>query len=525
MENLELSPKLVEVLLKKGELYQNQLLSTIAKLRQIVESEGQKTPEENPFIELPQILEDIRSQPTLVDDLQEYERINPTLAQSDIGKVAYLMQKHPDYFQVAAGKNAVLIAKALLNSNNAAYLQTLKVANLLKYNQLNAGFKPKKNTCKHVADLVGVRKIYDDGERLQKLTEFFKKYQGTRDGNWIDCNICKEHLLCLHERLQIQAYLNPSEKQAIEKEIVLKFSGGSFQGKYICRNCGQAIRDLDFDNSLEFDDNGQPKSGRAVLVDEDAIFEERLDMLVSVPIEPSQKKELNLTDDETKIYNIVKELAGRVGVNMDNHGYKNVIDRTVGFTNRFPARDVYIEQKKKRPTMPDFDVAIARNSITAAAVFLLLEIQSKVPSYPVRRALTGCNSPGFSGYPLDTDQSNKQGLEYLACAVASVRREESPWKDTGFGKVKDEVKKQQGILVYMNNVLKEIIGDDIIQSQLADKRKYLEQLKEKGKDINRPVDEIPATFLPEQIIITPEMAAKDIITPDASIRKDSNASS
>ena len=65
------------------------------------------------------------------------------------------------------------------------------------------------------------------------MTEFFKKYQGTRDGNWINCNTCKEHLLCLHERLQIQAFLNPSEKSIIEKEIILKFSGGSFQGKYI----------------------------------------------------------------------------------------------------------------------------------------------------------------------------------------------------------------------------------------------------------------------------------------------------
>jgi hypothetical protein len=129
-----------------------------------------------------------------------------------------------------------------------------------------------KNTCKHVGDLVAIRRIYDDSERFQKLTEFFKKYQGTRDGNWIDCNICKEHLLCLHERLQIQAYLNPAEKSIIEKEIILKFSGGSFQGKYICRNCGQAIRDLDFDNSLEFDDNGNPKSGRAVLEDEDEIL-------------------------------------------------------------------------------------------------------------------------------------------------------------------------------------------------------------------------------------------------------------
>ena len=271
---LELTPKIIEVLLGKIQLYQNQLLSTISKLRDIVDAESSKTPEQNPLLDNPKILEDILSQPTLVEDLQEFERINPSLAQSDIGKVSYLMKKHQDYFQVAAGGNSVLIAKALLDANNAMYLQSLKVANLLNYNQLNAGEKPKKNTCKHVADLVSVRKIFDDGERLQKMTEFFKKYQGTRDGNWIDCNICKEHLLCLHERLQIQAYLNPAEKSVIEKEIILKFSGGSFQGKYICRNCGQAIRDLDFDNSIEFDDNGKPKSGRAVLEDEDAIMEE-----------------------------------------------------------------------------------------------------------------------------------------------------------------------------------------------------------------------------------------------------------
>ncbi len=514
MENLELSPKVVDVLLQKIELYQNQLLSTISKLRQIVEKESSKTPETNPFIESPQILEDILSQPTLVEDLQEFERINPVLAQSDIGKVSYLMKKHSDYFQVAAGKNPILIAKALLDSNNTMYIQSLKVANLLKYNQLNAGEKPKKNTCKHVSDLVAVRRIYDDGERLQKLVEFFKKYQGTRDANWIDCNICKEHLLCLHERLQIQAFLNPVEKPAIEKEIILKFSGGSFQGKYICRNCGQAIRDLDFDNSIEFDDNGQPKSGRAVLVDEESIFEERLNLLTSIPIEPSQKKELELTDDETKVYNIVSEIAMRVGVNLQNDGYRNIIDRIIAWVNRFPARDDYNEKKKKRPTMPDYDVATARNIITASALFLLLEIQTKVPSYIVRRALLGCKSPGFDGYPLERDSSSKQGLEYVACAVASIRRNESPWNQTGFQKVADDLKRQQGIMVYMENVLKEVISDDMIQAQLSEKRKYLEKIRERGTDLGRPIDEIPATFLPEQIIITPENAAKDVITPE-----------
>jgi hypothetical protein len=515
MENLELSPKIIEVLVNKIQLYQNQLLSTIAKLREIVDAESSKIPEQNPFLENPKILEDILSQPTLVEDLQEYARINPALADSDIGKVAYLMKKHQDYFQVAAGGNSVLIAKALLDANNAMYLQSLKVSNLLKYNQLNSGEKPKKNTCKHVADLVAVRKIYDDGERLQKMTEFFKKYQGTRDGNWINCNICKEHLLCLHERLQIQAYLNPSEKSIIEKEIILKFSGGSFQGKYICRNCGQAIRDLDFDNSIEFDDDGKPKSGRAVLEDEDEILKERLDVLVSVPIEPSEKKELNLNEDETKVYNIIREIAARLGVNMDQSGYRSIIDRTIGWVNRFPNREDYAEKKKKRPTMPDFDVASARNIITASALFLLLEIQTKIPSYSVRHALKFCKSPGFDGYPLEGDVSQKQGLEYVACAVDSIRRNEAPWNQTGFTKVADETKRRQGILVYMENILKEIIGDDMIQAQLAEKRKYLEKLRESGgTDTGLPKDEIPPTFLPEQIIVTPEEAAKDVITPE-----------
>ena len=517
MENLELTPKIVEVLLTKIELYQNQLLSTIAKLREIIDAGPIKTPEQNPFLENPKILEDILSQPTLVEDLQDFARINPSLADSDIGKVAYLMKKHQDYFQVAAGGNSVLIAKALLDANNSLYLQSLNVSNILKYNQLNAGEKPKRNTCKHVADLVSVRRIYDDGERLQKMTEFFKKYQGIRDGNWIDCNICKEHLLCLHERLQIQAYLNPSEKSIIEKEIILKFSGGSFQGKYICRNCGQAIRDLDFDNSIEFDDNGKPKSGRAVLVDEDSILEERLDILVSAPIEPSEKKELNLNSDETKVYNIIREIVMRLGVNMETSGYRSIVDRTIAWVNRFPNREDYAKKKEKRPTMPDFDVATARNIITASALFVLLEIQTKIPSYSIRHALKICKSPGFDGFPLDEEPSQKQGLEYVACAVDSIRRNETPWNQTGFQKVSDENKRRQGIVIYMENIMKEVIGDDMLQAQLAEKRKYLEKLKEKGIDLGLPHDEIPATFLPQQTIMTPEEAAKDAITPEIAI--------
>jgi hypothetical protein len=54
---------------------------------------------------------------------------------------------------------------------------------------------------------------------------------------------------------------------------------------------------MDFDNNLEFDDNGKPKSGRAVLVDEDAVLDDKIDEMISVPIEQSQVKQMNLNDD------------------------------------------------------------------------------------------------------------------------------------------------------------------------------------------------------------------------------------
>lgn len=517
IDKLELTPELAAVLLNKIGLYQSQLLSTLSKLRTIIETEGAKEAEPNPFLENPTILEEILSQPKLVEDLQEFERINPSLSSSDLGKVAYLLKKHQDYFQVAAGKNPVLIAKALLDANNDAYIQSLKIANIIKYNQLNAGFKPKKNTCKHVKDLVAVRRIGDDYERFKNLVDFFKKYQGERDENWINCNLCKEHLICIHERLQIQAFLSPKEKQAIDKEIILKFSGGVFQGKYICRNCGQAIKDLDFDNNIEFDDEGRPKSGRAVLVDEDAIFEEKLDILVSVPIEPSQKKELKLSDTETVFYNVIREIAERVGISMDNAGYKRVINQTIAQVSKFPTRTEYTESRKARPTMPEYEVASSRNLITAAATYLLLEIQTKIPSYVVRYTLIGCKSPGFDGYPLDEDQNKIQGIEYIACAVGSIRRNEAPWNQTGFSKIADDAKRQAGIVTYIKNSLKLALKDEMILAHLTEKRAYLTDVIGVEADKDRPKDMIPATFLPQQIIVAPEDAAKDVITPEVAV--------
>uniref|UniRef100_A0A6C0KRP9 Uncharacterized protein n=1 Tax=viral metagenome TaxID=1070528 RepID=A0A6C0KRP9_9ZZZZ len=520
VENLELNEKLVNVLLGKISSYQSQLLSSLAKLREMVQ-QVPPSPVANPFLVDPEFLNIIRGQPTLVEDLQEFENVNPGLVGSDLGMVIHLMKRHANYFQVAAGGNNLLIAKSLYQSNRNNYINQLLVATTLQKNELNKGERPKKNPCRHVADLVSVRRIREDAERFEQLSKVFRMYQGNRDQNWIDCTICKEHLICIHERLQLQAYLNPKEKGVLEKEIILKCSGGQFQGKYICRNCGQAIRELDFDNNMEFDDDGKPKSGSSVLVDEDAKLEEKLDLLTSVPIEPPEFARLNLSKNEQVCYHIIHTIADKVGISLDQNGYRRTIEYVMVQSRTFPTKDAHNERRKSKPGLAEYEAESSRLLITACGCALLIEIQTKFPAYPVHHILAGCSSPGFDGYPLTPELSEIRGLTYIACAISSVQNKSPPWNLTGFQKVADTTKRMNAIMIYLtvnmvgNNpqkILKGMAITDMVQSRLQSKRKYLAEMKDHQS--NYPTDQIFASFLPEQILLRKEDAAKDAIVPE-----------
>ena len=518
MDHLELTPEIMNVLLEKIKMYQAQLLSALSNLRNVLSQAPVKEPTPNPFLHDPIILENIRSEPILVDAIIEYEGINLTLAKSDIGLVAYLMKTYPNYFQIAASQQPVRVAEAKLKTEHSRHIQEIMLRKIIEDNRKNAGIIPKKNTCLHVADMVSVRKIRDDAERLQLLSKVLKKYQGSREQNWINCNVCKEHLICMHERFQLQAFFYPREKATLEKETILMFSGGQFQGKFICRNCGQPLRDLEFDNNMEFDDEGRPKSGRAVLVDVDALLDEKLDLLTGVPIEPSEKKELDLLPTEIPFYNVIRELSERIGIILDHHGYRTVIQRSIEWIAQLGTREEYeAEQERLRKAGKkvgtDYDVDLARNTITTCAVFLLVEIQCKMPAYVLRYTLQLCPSPGFDGFPLDPDPAHTQGIEYMACAISSIRNHQPPWSQTGFYKTSDDAKRQRGIAIYLMNNLQEIVKINAIQSNLAEKRKYLTEII--GSSLHgKTLDSIPPSFLPQLVVLSKEEAAKDTISEE-----------
>lgn len=508
LNNYELTPAILATIDSKLQAYQKQLRNELVRLREALVAPTSE-PEQNSLLADPQVLaEIIRSEPILVDTIIELEK-QTSIKPSDIAIVAYLLKTHNDYFQAAMGQQALYVARERLRATRDRFLAAVHLSQLLAKKRQEAGVPPKPNKCEHVAKLAEIRRIEDENERMMLLVKFFAKYQGARQDNFINCSICKQHLLCVHERLQIQGFLNPAENPNIEKEIILNFAGGQFQGNYICRNCGQPIKEISYDTNLEYDDNGKPMMGRAVLVDTDAILEEQLDIaLSSVPI--PKVKELKLKTKKEELYrDIVHELAGRVGIALSENAYRRIIDRMVQYVMLLPTAEVYnadaAKKKKEGKDVVDYDIIVSRNVICAAAVFLLVEIQTRIPEYTVRYPLHGCVAT-FEGYPLGSE-TNMGGMTYIACAVASVMRKETPWNKTGFQSGKTATDRQNAVLQYMSAILAKVRKiNPTVEQDLIFKRAYLET-RAAQEVIERQTEKIPDGFLPNMITLEPAEAA------------------
>jgi hypothetical protein len=191
----------------------------------------------------------------------------------------------------------------------------------------------------------------------------------------------------------------------------------------------------------------------------------------------------------------------------------------------FPTKDAHNERRKLKPGIAEYEAESSRLLITACGCALLIEIQTKFPAYPVRHVLAGCSLPGFDGYPLTPELSEIRGLTYIACAISSVQNKSPPWNLTGFQRVADTTKRTGAIMIYLtvnmvgNNpqkMLKGMATTDIVQSRLQSKRKYLEEMK--NHKSNYPIDQIFASFLPEQVLLRKEDAANEAIVPEVAAR-------
>lgn len=438
-------------------------------------------------------------------------------ANFDVALFAYLYTQYPDFLLNALAQNPE-VAKERRRVERDLYLR--QVLNRVEEEKKlqDRGDTPTPNPCQHVNDLTKIRKIQNTTERMLTLNKFVRTYKLKKEDHWLWCNNGEppHHLLCEHEYLLLQEFLHPKEKDVIHKEILLTFSGGKFNGQYICKQCGQPIQDYDYDTSLEFDDEGRPMSGRAVLVDEDALEEEKLQRALTTEAEEEERVSVR-TEEELKIFNTISELAALVGVVPDRKSYEMSIARVKNALALVPDRTRYSQSQKalKKAGKPstDYDIFINRILVSLCAAALLIDVQTHIPDYVIRYTLPGCANPEFSGYPKDAEsgpltKADRTGLDYLACAISSVKRKGEPWDLTGYQSIASSTTRMKEIMFYLETFTKQLAETPDVKQAILDKKQYLLETFGYESALGRPRDLLPAGFTPVPFVPTKELAAE-----------------
>jgi hypothetical protein len=517
--NQEFNVEQQEVIVKKINEYRALIKQFILELRdRMTKLISEQTITENPFLQgeaYKLIMGTIQAEPLLASIVTDLKASTPAYKNNDIAAIAAIMRKSTDLFLASMAQIATALARERNRRVRDQYIEALM--NALEKAEVNALsiYTPEPNNCPHVKDYSMIRKQHDQELQMRLFAKYLTRYEGSKQNNWVNCSVCKEHLVCYHEVLLLKEFLHPKEKSAIHKELLLTFSGGVFQGKFICKVCGQPISEIEFDTSLEFTDDGTPISGRAVLEDEPTI-QDTLDVILgdgAAEGEPAPEDEIVFKSELQRIiYTGAKRLFDVVGIYAKPDTLKRVLSRVESEMMKQPSAADYKERTKGKRAI-DYPVFINRIMVAALAANSLVEIQTNIPGFVMRYKLAGCRA-GFSGYPVGNEK-DRTGIEYMVCAVSSIRDDIAPWNLTGYQGESSEKRRQEAIQTTVQRVLDSVLLNAAVQQQISMKRAHLQKLYGSVVQSEQLPEKIPDGFRPVPFMISKEDATKAPTIPES----------
>lgn len=296
---------------------------------------------------------------------------------------------------------------------------------------------PSVNPCVHVAELEKVRGIRNDQERMLVFQKFLKTYQGAQQGNYVLCSSCGKDLVCRHELLLLNEFMNPGRGVALHKSLLLEYAGPVFEGAYICKSCGQKIADLEYDTHLEFDDEGRPLVGRTAVdpktQEED---EEEADELKLATLAEAEQA-IPYSGADRAIYFNLRTLFERCGMAMDT----NVYERTVKAAKSYLEKNLKDEASynklrenaaKLKKVMPVYETYYAETQIKIVGALVVLELQTSDIHIPIPAGGCKLSRDGFPRDGGDPATAGNGALAYVACALAGIMNLNPPWSKTSW---------------------------------------------------------------------------------------------
>jgi hypothetical protein len=343
----------------------------------------------------------------------------------------------------AIGIDAVSAANSL--SASRAYI--LKRKALRDIALLTMRAEPEISTCPHTARLEAIRNLRDVLQRSRLLREFIEEYQGGRQDDWVTCTLCRAPCVCYHELMELEALAQPARMDAIQKQILIRFGGERYEGKIVCKNCGQGLQDIDYDEHVEFDDEGRPIQQGSVLTDEqmaedngDTRFDKAVAKLVAPPVtfETASQRDLG---------NALQTIVERAGMVVPPDTIRMIVRYADLYASaRTPPAAAYELQRARAMTaattkirtatgaaattidIPTYAALVDQIRVSALTALTAIALQVSDPPVIVNNPFPLCP---FSreGWPLNpaAKMDEPGALVYISCVVAAIQRDMSPW--------------------------------------------------------------------------------------------------
>ena len=470
--------------------------------------------ENAPFLQgeaLEEFFATITTEPSIAPKVEDLKAKLPAYTENDLALFAGLSTSMSDLLMAALAGVPGPLARERTRYVRDQFIDALRKAMMKMRIKEMSGEIPKPIRCIHVTDLEIIQKSPYNEDRMKLLIKFLARYKKEVKDNWVMCSQGNHRLMCYHEALLLQEYAHPREKERIHKELLLNFSGGVFHGRYMCKNCGQPIADLDFDMGMEFDDEGRPTAGRGALATgEEGITPENIEKALE---EAEQVEELRFeSDTQTSIYQNAKEFFHALGISPEREVYVGIIERVESEVQKQPSKDEYSRAikarlaKKDKTSGPvyDYDDLINIIIVCSTAANVLIEIQTHIPDFIPRYRVPGC-AASFSGFPFGSEK-DMSAVQYISCAVAGVRKNIFSHLDK---------KRQEDIFKGVTKMLQEAIKTAAVQQKIVAKRAFLEKVYGSAILAERLPERVPPRFKPVPYAVSDEEAAEVVIVPQA----------
>jgi len=408
----------------------------------------------------------------------------------------------------------------LLEPTKRVYLSELHRA-AVKFRLVNSSdlkAAPTLNKCPHTRDMDMLRSLMAGGSGssgsespkfIPVLQKILTQYQGGRDNNWVNCKVCDGHLICIHEVMMLYERTHPGRAAALHKEILMEYGGAAFSGRYVCRFCGVAISEFEYDTNLEFDDEGRPLVGRNVLEAEEKTVEDELDAILNVS---AKKKNLAFENPiQTGLYDLTRVMVQTAGFTFDEATYTKIVMFSYGFLiSELPPKDRYEQMIAKKKIKPTYESFKATNEVAVTAAYVLCMIHSMNPMPEIMFPFAGCEYKR-GGFPISTDDATVLGaMEYFVCVIANINRNTEPWNLCMWASDSSPDKRKEMVRNWIMNML----GTKDLRVMAATARSDYAALVEASQSNATSKDKIPIHFRPTPSSKPAHFDAEVMVNPD-----------